>query len=67
MSRLTPWLTGLAVLAAGGSSAWTSSQDPFRVGEPFPDLLLPAAADGRTASLADFRGQKLVLHVFASW
>jgi hypothetical protein len=40
---------------------------PFAEGQPFPDLLLPALEDGRPTSLADFRGQKIVLHVFASW
>jgi hypothetical protein len=37
------------------------------VGRPFPDLLLPALRDGKPTSLADFRGKKVVLHVFASW
>ena len=36
-------------------------------GEPFPDIVLPSAEDGRPMSLADYRGKKVVLHVFASW
>ena len=36
-------------------------------GEPFPELALPALDDGRPMSIADFRGQRVVLHVFASW
>ena len=39
----------------------------FEVGQPFPAITLPALEDGRPASLADFRGKKLLLHVFASW
>jgi len=39
----------------------------FEVGEPFPTLALPALEDGRPRSVADFRGEKLILHVFASW
>lgn len=39
----------------------------FEVGKRFPTLSLPALDDGRALSLADFRGQKVVLHVFASW
>ena len=39
---------------------------PFQVGQPFPDLPLPSL-DGRPASIADLRGKKLILHVFASW
>lgn len=37
------------------------------LGEPFPNLVLPGVEDGRPRSIAEFRGQKLVLHVFASW
>ena len=37
------------------------------VGRPFPDLTLPALEDGKPVSIRDFRGQKLILHVFASW
>jgi hypothetical protein len=37
------------------------------LGEPFPNLVLPAAEDGTPRSVADYRGQKLLLHVFASW
>jgi hypothetical protein len=40
---------------------------PFKVGEPFPAIPLPAADDGRKVSIADFRGQRLIVHVFASW
>lgn len=39
----------------------------FPVGEPFPDLRLPALDGGDPLSIADFRGEKVVLHVFASW
>ena len=39
----------------------------FEVGQPFPAIAFPALEDGRPASLADFRGKKLLLHVFASW
>ena len=44
-----------------------SRRSPFQVGHPFPDLTLPALQDGRPASIRDYRGQKVVLHVFASW
>ncbi len=36
------------------------------MGQPFPVLTLPKLEGGR-ASLADYRGEKVVLHVFASW
>lgn len=39
----------------------------FKEGQPFPDLVLPALEDGRPVSLAQFRGKKVILHIFASW
>ena len=39
----------------------------FEVGTPFPTLSLPSLDDGRPASIGDFRGQKVILHIFASW
>jgi hypothetical protein len=39
----------------------------FRVDEAFPTLYLPALADGTPLSVADFRGQKVMLHIWASW
>ena len=39
----------------------------IEVGSPFPLLQLPRLEDGRRGSVADYRGEKLVLHVFASW
>ena len=39
---------------------------PYQVGQPFPNILLPSL-DGRPMSIADFRGHKLILHIFASW
>jgi hypothetical protein len=37
------------------------------VGEAFPVRLLPGLEDGSPHSVADWRGRKLLLHVFASW
>jgi hypothetical protein len=39
----------------------------IEVGRPFPHVWLPAADDGRPMSVAQFKGSRLVLHVFASW
>ncbi|MDQ7025240.1 MAG: hypothetical protein Q9P01_04100 [Anaerolineae bacterium] len=39
----------------------------FKVGESFPSIVLPNADNGRAMSLADFHGQKVLLHIFASW
>lgn len=39
---------------------------PPRVGAPAPDFTL-ASLDGKTVSLSDFRGKKVVLNFFATW
>lgn len=41
--------------------------EAFQVGKPFPTLSFPTLDDGRPSSVADFRGKRLILHVFASW
>ncbi len=37
-----------------------------RADKPFPQIALPLL-NGGTASIDDFRGKKIILHVFASW
>lgn len=37
------------------------------IGEPMPLFELPRVDGSGSASLADFRGQKTILHIFASW
>lgn len=39
----------------------------IKKGEPFPELVLPSMEDGTPMSIADFRGRRVMLHVFASW
>jgi len=56
----------VAMVVSRGMVARPSSTG-FKVGEPFPNLVLPSLADGKPLSLARFRGQKLILHIFASW
>ena len=59
-------LVGIALgLVATCRSA--AGAPPIELGKPFPDLVLPALDDGRPLSIADFRGEKVVLVVFASW
>ncbi len=55
------------VALAATCAALSAGAATIEVGRPFPDLALPAADDGRRLSIADFRGSKVVLHVFASW
>ncbi len=54
--------------AMGATPSDAQAQDTgFEVGQPFPTLSFPALEDGRPRSIADFRGQRIILHVFASW
>ncbi len=45
-------------------------EDPavrIEVGRLFPSLLFPRLGGGEPASVDDYRGKKILLHVFASW
>ncbi len=39
----------------------------FKIGQAFPNVMLPSLENGRPGSIADFRGQKTILHIWASW
>ena len=58
-------MAAVAISLAPGS-AFAAASD-LTVGKPFPNLVLPALDGGRAMSIADFRGKKVILHVFASW
>jgi hypothetical protein len=60
-------LTIATALLAASTAGAGDVPAPFVEGEPFPTMALPKMADGSPASIADYRGTKLVLHVFASW
>jgi hypothetical protein len=57
------------VLVIAGSTRGQGSfaSAGIEVGKAFPDVRLPSMTDGKFMSIADFRGEKLLLHVFASW
>jgi hypothetical protein len=63
------WLlsSGLSALVAIGCAVAAPSESAFEIGEPFPELVLPSVEDGHPMSIAEFRGKKILLHVFASW
>lgn len=62
-------LVALAWAASGRVAAEQPASNAGRleIGESFANLTLPSLDDGRPRSLADFRGQKVILHIFASW
>jgi hypothetical protein len=39
----------------------------LKVGKAFPNIALPSLRDGSPLSISDFRGEKLILHIWASW
>ncbi len=66
MNKMQAIISGAALLAISGMAA-QAEPPKIELGKPFPDLLLPSMEDGSPTSIADFRGRKLILHVFASW
>ena len=73
------WLWKTITLAAAGTtgitcfgelgSARAQSGDSaeFHEGQIFPTMVFPSLDGNRPGSVADFRGKKLILHIFASW
>lgn len=53
-------------LTCAAMAALPTSAVSLEVGEPFPELVLPSL-EGEPMSMSSFRGQKVALHVFASW
>ncbi len=60
-------LIGIMPFHGVGARAQTSDSAEFREGQVFPTMIFPYLGDGRPGSVADFRGKKLILHIFASW
>ncbi|MBI4539384.1 MAG: hypothetical protein HY704_07745 [Gemmatimonadetes bacterium] len=73
MTRIVPRIIAtLTPLVVTSLPLDVSAQNPrsipgFAVGQSFPTLAFPALEDRRPRSIADFRGNKVILHVFASW
>lgn len=73
MNGNVSFTTSLIFLAMSIAPASVYAQEldapanPLAIGEPFPVLSFPDIDDGRPRSITEFRGQKLILHIFASW
>lgn len=50
-----------------GSEGGSLPPSGFEVGQRFPDVAFPTGEPGRWFSISEFRGRKVVLHIFASW
>ena len=55
------------LLLAASIALQTANGFDLKPRKAFPEIPLPTTAGGELSSIADFRGQKLMLHVFASW
>jgi hypothetical protein len=66
MRRWTSILAACAAVISGGSPGVAGADAP-RVGQPYPDFVLPTIDGGTPVSLAQFRGKKVLLIQFASW
>jgi len=61
-------VTAIVVGAAlGGAAPSGSAREGLEVGDFFPVRPFPALDDGAPRSVADYRGRRLLLQVFASW
>ncbi len=61
-------VTGImSMRGAEGVTAPKPDSAEFHEGEMFPMTVFPSLDGGRPGSVADFRGKKLILHIFASW
>ena len=78
MTRLAAGMTAMIVAmtgvtgvisARGHERAPERSTDApgFHEGQMFPTEVFPSLDGGRPGSVGDFRGQKLILQIFASW
>lgn len=69
LELLTGWtaLVALLLSTAAAPAAAQVQDTGFEVGDRFPEVPLPSLEDGSLHSLSDLRGDKIVLHVFASW
>jgi len=64
-------LLAVSILSAATPGAPASGgglpSSGFTVGEPFPLIAFEAACGEPVEPIASFRGEKVVLHIFASW
>jgi hypothetical protein len=64
-----PALLALAAITLPDDAGAQRAQlpDGLAPGQAFPTVALPALDGDHPMSVADFRGRKVILHVFASW
>lgn len=60
-------LLAMTLLSGGSAAAQPGRLGQIVNGQPFPLVQLPELTTGKLKGLADWRGRRVVLHVFASW
>ncbi len=56
-----------AVFVTSGGTTHAGADGLLEIGKPLPELFLPPIDGGPPVNLAELRGRKLILQVFASW
>ncbi|MCH7871931.1 MAG: hypothetical protein IID33_09555 [Planctomycetes bacterium] len=67
MRRRVMIAAGMVGLAMAQPALAQRGLGEIKIGQPFPDLTFRSMEDGSPMSIADFRGKKVVLQIFASW
>ena len=67
MKRQIVIAAGMMVGAMAQTAFGQRGLGEIKIGQPFPNLTFRSMEDGSPMSIADFRGKKVVLQVFASW
>jgi hypothetical protein len=67
--QILPLLVASLFAAIPSTARAQSSLPPvgFHAGQKFPEVVLPSMTDGQPMSVTQFRGKKVILHIFASW
>ena len=55
------------ILAVSVLTNKAHSKPKFEIGSRFSNILLPSLRDNKPMSIENFRGEKVILHIFASW
>jgi hypothetical protein len=68
MGLVTVGVTGTrSIRAAEGATGSRLDAIEIHQGQMFPTMVFPSLDGGRSGSVTDFRGKKLILQIFASW
>ena len=61
------WLLAAALALPAGGCVERPAPQKIAAGQPFPEARLPELTEGRTVSLAAYRGRPLIVNFWATW